>query len=326
MTPDYQIIVGGQNVTELIREHFVSFEHVDGRGVESDSFEFTITDPGNNWSLPIKGRELEFSCGFTHFPLVYRGRFKVDEVAVEGGVAEHDCIVVRCKAADMRSTMKSQKNRSWNKVSLSAVLSEVAANHGLVLRASGSLSSVDVAHLDQVNESDMNLLTRLGKQFNAVAKIADGHLLFVAKGGAKSASGVSLSSVTIDRRQTGAFSFLAADRTQYTGVKGYWRDYVAGVKKSAVVGGAASLKTLRTVFKTEAECRASINAALASIQQGGQTMSFDLADAVPELFASMPLRLAGWRDEIAGDGWEVDTVTTILDERLWQSVEATRNQ
>jgi hypothetical protein len=57
---------------------------------------------------------------------------------------------------------------------------------------SQQLALIAIEHIDQSNESDLHLLTRLARQHGAVSKPVAGFLVFVFKGEAKSATGQQL--------------------------------------------------------------------------------------------------------------------------------------
>ncbi|MCR2730891.1 contractile injection system protein, VgrG/Pvc8 family, partial [Salmonella enterica] len=64
----------------------------------------------------------------------------------------------------------NQKSRSWDDVSLGDIVKTVASDNGLIPKVAGALANIAVGHLDQVNESDAALMTRLASRFNAISK------------------------------------------------------------------------------------------------------------------------------------------------------------
>ena len=69
-----------------------------------------------------------------------------------------------------------------------------------------------IEHIDQTNESDANLLTRLANMFDAVFTVKDGKLLFLKTGFGVSASGKPLPAVHITRTSGDQHRFGVADR------------------------------------------------------------------------------------------------------------------
>ena len=89
------------------------------------------------------------------------GLFTVDEVEVQGPPAT---FTVRARSADLRDELKGQKTRSWSDTTLREVVAAVAADYGLDLRMPPPPPTIHLPHLDQSNESDLNLLTRLAQR------------------------------------------------------------------------------------------------------------------------------------------------------------------
>ena len=55
----------------------------------------------------------------------------------------------------------------------------IARRNNLTPRVDATLAAIKVAHIDQTNESDVHLLTRLAGQHDAVATMKNGSLLFL---------------------------------------------------------------------------------------------------------------------------------------------------
>ena len=124
------------------------------------------------------------------------GHFTVDEVEVEGPPAT---LTVRARSADLREELKEQKTRSWSDTMLHEVVAAVAADHGLSLRMPPPPPTIHLPHLDQSNESDLHLLTRLARRWDYVFKLSGKRLAFVLAGKDLAASGEPVSAVIIRR-------------------------------------------------------------------------------------------------------------------------------
>jgi phage protein D len=68
----------------------------------------------------------------------------------------------------------------------------ILANHQDITAKIRERLDIALPHTDQASESDMNLLHRLAKRYDAIAKPAGGHLLFLRGGDAQSVTGVAL--------------------------------------------------------------------------------------------------------------------------------------
>ena len=158
--------------------------------------------------------ELEILLGYKETGLVRMGAFKVDGVSVTG---PPDGVSVTARAADMKSGLKARRTRSWDGTTLGDMVRTVAQEHGYGARVNADLDRVNLPHVDQTEESDMQLLTRLAKDNGAVFKPAGGNLVLAPRGEAKSASGAAMPSVQLARKDLVSWTMQAADRGQVPG-------------------------------------------------------------------------------------------------------------
>nr|BFE89945.1 hypothetical protein GCM10020185_04810 [Pseudomonas brassicacearum subsp. brassicacearum] len=76
-----------------------------------------------------------------------------------------------------------------------------------------------VPRVDQLNESDYNFITRLAKQYDCTAKLADGKLLVMPRQGGQTASGKNLSPVVLRRSDLSRYQFRLGDRNTQKAVR-----------------------------------------------------------------------------------------------------------
>lgn len=327
MQPDFKILINSQNINEHAHRNLMGIVHRDQRGWESDTLEIIIADPEAKAELPPRGRTAQIWIGYKGYPLDYRGAFEVDEVEHAGGAEQVDQITTRCKATNMRKSLKKPLTRSWHETKLGDLVAKIASDHDLQYRVSSNLQSIELEHIDQTNESDLHLITRLSEEYGAIGKVSDGYLLFVNKGESKTASGLPLPITQISRSQTESHVYTIADREQFTGVKAEWRDTSKGKKESVIAGSSENAKTLRKTFKSEVEAQAAAASTWRAISKGKESINIECPSADGQLFAEMPLILRGWRREIDGAGWVIDSIVTTLDADGWsQSITAERGE
>ena len=197
MQPAFNISADGrQGATEAIRARLFALAVTDEAGRQSDSAEIRLDDRRGDSELPRKGSELEISIGYKGGSLTGLGRSAVNEIGRDGPPCT---LLIRSKGADMRSSLKAQKTRSWDDVLLGDLVAGIASEHGLDPRVGASLNSIRIPHLDQTEESDLNLLKRLARDYDVVAPPASGALLLVPRGEASTASGEPMPTVEIVR-------------------------------------------------------------------------------------------------------------------------------
>lgn len=188
------------------------------------------------------------------------------------------------------------------------------------------LSALPVPHLDQTAESDANLLTRLGQDYDAVATVKEDRLIFTDRDGSN-AGGQRLGTARIARSDGDRHSFKIAKREAVGSVKAKWRDLGNGATNTVEAtadpedergpeGDAkATSKTLRGTYASEAEAHAAAAAELRRRSRGKRTLSLSLTMGRPDLIAGQPLRVSGFRPEIDTVDWLIDSLSHTLDER-----------
>lgn len=281
--PSFQLIADGDDITTKVQKDLISLTLTDKAGSESDRLAVSIAAP--DMPVPSKGAVLRLSLGFDS-ELVSKGVFVVDEVTVSGPPR---VIQIVAKAAPMDSSkqtaqLQTQKVRSWDAVTLSDLVRTVAGEHGLVAKVSTELSATQIDHLDQVNESDMNLLTRLGRQYGAISKPANGHWLFLLEGEGKSASGKALQVITLRPGMVSRYQARFSSRNDVKRVVATYYDTAAGETKEVSSGAGEPAFRIAFQYPNKAEAAAAVSARAKSVKAGADTLDVSLP-ATPELMS-----------------------------------------
>ena len=320
MTPAFRITVDGrQDVTEAIRERLLSLRISDLEGYESDAVEIQLDDRGGEIALPRRGAELRVELGYDAVPeseqrnglkagRVLMGRYTVDEVEIAGAPAE---LIIRGKAADMRASLKERKTRAWHQVSLGDVVSTIAGEHGLEPAVARDLARIKLPHVDQTDESDLHLLTRLADRYDAAHKVGDGRLVFARRGAGRSASNRPLDVVRIEREQARDYRVVLADRPRYQSVRAYWYDPDAGERVAVTAGRGKPAYALRDNYTDEATARAAAQGRLDALKRAAGSLAITLAPGRPTVTADSPLLLSGFREGVNGR-WVATSVRHVL--------------
>jgi hypothetical protein len=312
VTPKFRLIADDADVTAAIAKRLVKLSLTDKKGMEADELTIEIEDGGGRVALPRTGVTLSLALGWEGGALVDKGRFEVDEVSHSG---PPDTITITARAADFRGGLKDQREASYHDTTVGAILETIAARNGLAPAIHADLSETLIAHLDQTNESDANLITRLGKDYGAVATIKAGRLLFLPDGKGVTASGTVLGTTTIRRSEGDRHSFTSSDREgTTTGVKAKWHNHATGKAEDVLAGeDGGSVKTLKRQFPNAKEALAAAEAAMKKKKRSGHEFRVTLALGRPEILAAAPVRFLGWRPEIAAIDWITGDITHTLD-------------
>lgn len=298
--PICRLLVDGTDITATIVQRLVSIELTDNRGMEADQLDIQLSDHDGLLAIPRRGAVLQLWLGWSDTGLVDKGSYTVDETEHSGAP---DVLNIRARSADMRGNLKTKRERSWHATTLGAVVASIAAAQALTPVISAALSTIELLHLDQTNESDANLLTRLGQQFDAISNIKAGRLLFMPTGNSTTASGLALPHVTLTRQDGDQHRYLQADRDSYTGAKAYYYEVNSAEKKEAIAGSGDNLKELRHTYTDRASALRAARAEWKRLQRGTATLSYTLARGRPELTPDQTYSLTGIKAEIAAIVW-----------------------
>ena len=298
--PICRVMVNGRDITLDIEQRLVGIELTDNRGMEADQLDITLSDHDGLLAIPPRGAVVRLWLGWDDTGLVDKGSYTVDETEHSGAP---DTLSIRARSADLRGGLKVKRERSWPNTTLGTIIAGIAAAHGLAPVISPLLAAIDLLHLDQANESDANLLTRLGQQYDAISTIKAGRLLFMPAGNSTTASGLALPHVTLTRQDGDQHRFLQADRDSYTGVKAYYYAIHSADKKEAIAGSGENLKELRHSYTDQASALRAARAEWKRLQRGTATLSYTLAKGRPELTPDQTYSLHGVKAEISAIIW-----------------------
>ncbi|MFB9115103.1 phage late control D family protein [Xanthomonas arboricola pv. corylina] len=298
--PQWRVVLDGTDLTERIAPRLLDLTLTECRGGEADQLDLRIHDHDGKMALPKRGVRLAVALGWKATGLVDKGTFIVDEVEYSGAP---DIITVRARSADLTADMRTRRERSWHNTTLGTVLNTLAGEHGLTPRVAEALARIKLPHLDQANESNMNLLTRLGQRFNAVATVKAGALVFAPIGAGTTATGKPLPTVTLTRRDGDQHRYSVADRDAYTGVRAYWVDKGKARRQSVLVGTDDNAKRMRESYADEATARQHAHAELERVKRGLAKFDYTLATGRADLFPEQTLTVSGFKPEIDRQRW-----------------------
>lgn len=293
--PAFRVTVEGNDIAQLISPRLMSLELTDNRGIEADQLSITLSDHDGLLSIPPKGAVVRLWLGWSDTGLVDKGTYTVDEIEHSGAP---DMLSIRARSADLRKALKTKRERSWSNTTLGDVLGDIAIGNGLTATIAGALDGLPILQLDQANESDANLISRLGEEFDAVASVKAGCLLCMPAGGGKTASGLDLPHITLTRADGDQHRYLLADRDSYDGVRAYFYDVNSAKKQEAIAGGGENLKDLRHTYSDKQSALRAARAEFNRLRRGSATLSYTLAVGRPDLIPELTYTLQGVKAEI----------------------------
>ncbi|HDY98754.1 MAG TPA: phage late control D family protein [Pseudomonas sabulinigri] len=299
-TPAYRLVVNGQDITPKINNRLVSLALTDNRGLEADQLSISLTDHDGLLSIPPRGAEVQLWLGWTDTGLVYKGSYTVDETEHSGAP---DVLSIRARSADLLAGLTRKRERSWHSITLADIITTIAKAYSLKPVIDLVLGAIPVPHLDQADESDANLLTRLAQDHDAITTVKAGHLLLMPVGASKTASGVNLPHIRYTRADGDSHRFLQADRDAYTGVRAHYYDPNSAERLEALIGTDDNIKTLRHVYADQASALQAVRSEWQRLQRGVSTLSYTLARGRADLIPEMTYSLSGIKQPITDVVW-----------------------
>lgn len=293
--PAFRLSVDGLDIAQLISPRLMSLELTDNRGIEADQLTLTLSDHDGLLAIPPKGAVLRLWLGWSDTGMLDKGTYTVDETEHSGAP---DVLSIRARSADMRKGLKTKRERSWSNTTLGDVLVDIANGNDLKATIGDTLKALPILQLDQANESDANLISRLGEEFDAVTSVKAGCLLCLPAGGGKTVSGLDLPHITLTRADGDQHRYLQADRDSYDGVRAYFYDINSAKKQEAIAGGGDNLKDLRHTYSDQQSALRAARAEFKRLQRGSATLSYNLAMGRPDLIPELTYTLDGVKAEI----------------------------
>lgn len=313
--PDYAI--SGMNAAGRVQ----SIRITDTNGTAADTLEVALTDYDGRIGLPPTGAKIGVKIGWEG-ALIDRGDFIIDEVEHAGAP---DTLTIRGRSADLRQGATRKRTQSWDDTTLGDVIAEIAARLSAEPRITADLAARVVEHIDQTEESDINLITRLAEHHDAIATVKKGLLLFIPRGTGLTASGTAIPVRIIKRSEGDRHRYLSADRDAHTGVVVYWQSNEDADKKEVSAGSTDNPKRLRRTYATEAAAQTAAKSEWQRIQRGTQTVSLTLADGRADIYPETPVRLQGFKAGIDDVPWIIARIThTLSDTQFTTSIECER--
>ncbi len=332
--PIYRLKIGDKDVTRRFQDRLIELTLTDNCGFEADQLDIELDDTDDKLDLPEKGVRLSLSLGWAHSGVVDKGTYKVDELEHTG---PPDRLTIRARSAVMDGGLTTRRENSYVGKTLSEVVQAIALRNRLRWLVGKKLADLVIAHVDQTGESDANFLSRLAKEFDAIATVKNGTLLFIPAGEPTSGSGLVLPTVSITRASGDTHTFSIADRENYNGVKAYYQDTRAGVRGEVVVDASnatvtkekpdngkgkgkkkpatveanpnpENVKVLRHTYASKANAERGARGEWRKMQRGVASFTITLARGRAELFPSLHAQVKGWKQQIDNTAWTIGRI------------------
>lgn len=346
LTPQAELTIDGRRFGTQAMSRIISISLTDKRGFEADELTIELDDHDGTIAIPKTGSKITLKLGYKETGLVEKGEYLVSEFTASGSP---DRLSITARAADLAEALAEQVEKSWHKQTLYQIIETIAKKHKYEYIISKEYQNQKIEHIDQTNESDASFMSRLAEQYDAIATVKNGKLLFIPAGESQTASGQPILPTTITRASGDSHSFTYSSSNSYQAVRAYYTDKKTGQKKEVIVNKdnaypnkkttqqtktvkgktfkakkkendnqkvnteGQKIKTLRHLYATESGAWSGARGAFKKIQRGVAEFSITLAVGRPDLYPETPAVVKGFKPEIDAEAWLITEVSHKLD-------------
>lgn len=280
MTPIFKIEANGTNVTGALQKNLSSISFSDEDGNQSD--EITIKVAGD-FKRPKYEDQIKLWLGYEESSLFFCGLFLVQTTERDGfGMS------ITATGADFSQTLKQKRDTSYEQLSIKAIAEMIAKRNGLTLKS--DFDDMQITHLSQTNEADLQFMKRLATEYNALFSVKNNTLIFM-KRTKDSKKSDALAVFSIDASECSSVTIKHANKTLYNSCTARWHDTKTNETKSITAGEGDPILKMEGQFKTPAEAKIKATAKLESANRGTKTGTITMYGR--EIYAGSVLKLSG---------------------------------
>lgn len=314
MRPSFRLESSGADITGSISDRLIKLRVNDEAGQKSDTLDIALDDRDYELDIPSAKAVVKVWLGYEESELTKLGDYVIDEVELTENPAG---LKIRAKSADLSSTFKATKTRSWHGKTIGEIVQTIAGEHRLTPSIHSDYSDRLIPHIDQENESDAHFLTRLAKIYGATSKPTQGFLIFIPEGEGLSASGQTMTAVSVTKNEVLTLKATIKDRGNYSGVVTRYRDKVTNQEIEVTVEdrwqtifGKGPVFRDKKIYTSEDMATQAGAAMLKQLQSGAVTIDLTIIGRA-DIRAEQPINLTGLRSPLSG-AWITKTVTHEL--------------
>ena len=176
--PDFVIKYEGKDITADIKSYLISIHYTDNLGGQSDELTVDFEDVDGRWLrawYPEQGDSLSISVGDQFTGLVSWGSFEISEIEYQHPPST---ISIKALSTGITRAQRTLHPKAYEKTTLDKIVRTIAAR--LKLSVTGTVAKIDIERVTQYQESDLEFLTRLAREYGHTFKIVDKTLVFHA--------------------------------------------------------------------------------------------------------------------------------------------------
>ena len=264
---ELSITANGSEIMGTLLPFFESLTITDKKGGTADSLNLELSDPHEKLAPIDTLKSLSI-----HINGVNKGIFEVQ------GVSEdfHGSISITGSAIKMGGNFKSLKDRDFDDQTIGSIVDLISKENGYTATVSDSLKGVFIGHINQIKESDLNLLTRLAKDNDAYFKPTHDRILFTNKSDTVTTGGDKLPSLILADKSTVTGRRERNKREQDGTVIARYLNEMTNLNKSVSVGSGQPETTLPDLYKSESEAMSAAKSALKAKNANDESLNINI--------------------------------------------------
>lgn len=331
-TPIYRVYKDGNDVTGRFNDRSISIEvELFSGGGEGDRCQISVDDRDWRVAHPYVGDKLEIYLGYQEVGLAFMGQFEIDEVVFLG---PPKTIAIRGFSTGLKGQIKAPVIQHFENKNLGEILEKLARDAGLDSEIHEQFKHIKIPFKNQA-VSAMHLIHEFERQFGAVAKVANGRLIFAPRDAGVTTSGVEIPILTLLPEHFGTWRVRHGIRAEYGSIvtsyfdKDTWERKTVTEKPGSDIGGSlhdAPDFIDKRVFNSKAEAEAAAKARMQTFRRSMGDFYGTLAKGDPWIRDQQRLQVTGMRDGIDGS-YVIQSVkhTYVKESGILSEIQATPN-
>ncbi|WP_265023732.1 phage late control D family protein [Wolbachia endosymbiont (group A) of Epistrophe grossularia] len=299
MQPDFII-----DKCESMKDRVISLRLTDESGTIDDVVEVCVDYRDENLNIP---NELNISLGYREIGVMPMGVYTINEITVQ---SPPKTLLIKGHGTNLRLSLKEKVSKEWHQITLGNLVKEIAEKHGYGCRVAEEFENVLIPHINQIDESDISLLTKIATEREGMAKLAGGYILFIPKGKAKSATGKALGTTAIRPQDTINWKVHFTVRDKYNSVLAKWHSYEKGETIKETVGSGEPSYIMLELYSNAESALSAANAKLKQLKRNNETLDVTMPGN-PQIFAEAKLNLLGFNQALDGE-WIINRAEHTL--------------
>jgi len=327
MKPGFRIIIENIEETEYWKQYVSSIILKDNsesqKSSGEDSATILISDPSQTFVVPEPGRKFEIHLGYEtdkvsdSLRIQKIGIYYLDAFSIDGPPNK---ITLKFKASKSGGinleTLKERKTRTHEAQTLGNFALKISKEHKLGLEIDPALKDIQIATVQQTDESDSNILHRVSQKYNAIFKIANDSIIIVLPG--NTTKGKNIKEFELRIGNITSWSFDISKRPRFMSCSAKYIDKELNKEITITLDeGKKPATTLRNPYPDKETAINACKSELEKARKEGVTFTARFPGS-PDLFAGARVKLIDIPYKIT-DMWQITEIEHTLTSSGYQT-------